>query len=131
MDEPDLVRTGLDAVTAAYTPVVVYKDDSILGLVGGSYRAYLHTGGSLALVAELGHKEGLLVLPILDIVETIVAPVRRLYYDCAIRFDPVAFYPCPVDMLVLGHLILLLAGLDTAAAADAFVGVHHIGPALA
>ena len=57
MEETHTVGAGHDAVAASDAPVAVYEDDAVTGLVGRPYRADLHAGCVVTLIAELGHEE--------------------------------------------------------------------------
>ena len=69
MEEPDAVRTAHDTVTAPDAPGPVDHDNAVRRLIGRANRADLNAGGIFALVAELGHKERLFYIFLLNVLE--------------------------------------------------------------
>jgi len=59
VEEPDTVRASHDAIATADAPFSVDQYNAIIRLVGSAYRANLHTGRVIALIAELGNEKSL------------------------------------------------------------------------
>ena len=69
VEEPDAIRTAHDTVSATDTPGPVDHDNTVRRLIGCADRADLNAGRIFALVAELGHKEGLFYIFLPDVLE--------------------------------------------------------------
>jgi hypothetical protein len=135
------VGAGHDAIAASNTPLPVNEDNSVCRLIGGTYRADLHTGRFIALVAEFRHKKGFIDMIPFDILITThsqVHAVRRepisrflrgIGEDPAIFGDDIPLHPGPGDIGFVRDFIFELAGPDTEPAANALVCIHEKYPA--
>jgi hypothetical protein len=93
------------------------------------------------LVAELGHKEGL-VNPVLGNIlelshseinpagdESVPGFLGGIRKDLSLFGNDISLHPGPGDVGLERDFIFKLTGFDAVAAADALIGVHQKGPA--
>jgi hypothetical protein len=141
VEKPHPVRAGHDTIATANAPGAVHQDHPIGSLIGGSYWAYLDARGFIALVAQLGHKEGF-VNPVRGNIlelsppqinpggdEPVTGFLRSIGQDLSFFGNHIALHPGPGDVGLEGDFIFELTGFNTIAAADAFVRVHQKCPA--
>src|SRR5947209_6528734 len=119
------VGAGLDAVAAAETVLFVDEHDAIGADEGGAHGADLHAGRIDAVVAELGDEEALEVHGGGE-GEPVHAAFGGIDFGLLVLFELVAFDPGAV--VAIGDLVLIGAGADAVAAADALPDIDEHAP---
>src|SRR5271169_2334779 len=134
------IRTSHHAVSTANAPFSVYKHDTALSLVSRTNRAHLDAGWIVTLIAELGHKEGLLdilCLNLLKMSQTQVNLTRSKTVSCSlwcvgpsltVLCYHVSFNPCSSHVGIIRNLILGLTCLYAQAATNTLIGIYQKNP---
>ena len=120
------VRAGLHAVAAAEAVTLVDQHDAIGADEGGADGADLDARGIDAVVAELGDEEALDVDAAWAAGSRPCAPLGESTLGCLSSSDLVALDPGAE--VAVGDVVLLGAGLDAVAAADALADVDEHAP---
>src|SRR6266545_3408791 len=109
------VRTRLYAVAAADAVVLIHQHHALLARKGCAYGTDLHAGSVVAVVAQLGHKEGAQdSLFVAGRREAVDAPVGTVDRSLTVVVDHIAFHPGAKVERLAQDVVLVLAGIGTA-----------------
>ena len=127
VDIPAAVGACLYAVATANAVIVINKHEAFRTVVCSPYRAYLHAGRLMAMVAKLWHEERLKDLIIRYLLfEAFHSTIGRFNVNLAISVDGILLDPCPEVIWLVRDIVFILAGNRAAAAANSFFNIDAI-----